>query len=1053
MEPELAQRIRFRRMDFSKISSWSIKNPVPTILLFILLTFAGLVAFPRLGIDEQPNIDIPSVSVTATEAGAAPSELETEVTRKIEDAISGTPNIKHITSTVNEGISTTMVEFELGTNVDRAVNDVRNAVTKIRTQLPQGIDEPIVSRVDFAGGAFATYTISSPSRTVGELSWFIDNDITKALLAESGVGQVQRSGGVDREIRVNLDPSRLDALGVTADHVSGQLRQLNINMPGGRGELGQQEQSIRTLGSASSAEQLKSMQIALPNGSFAALSSLGTVTDGSSERRQSAFLDNKPVVAFSIVRSTGSNLVEVEHRVDAALEKMKKTMPADMEINKIRTNARFVEESYEAAMEHLLIGAVLAVAIIWIFLKDWRAAFISGIAMPLSLIPTFFVMSAVGFTLNNMTLLALALVIGILVDDAIVEIENIVRHLGMGKKPFKAALDAADEIGLAVVATTMAIVVVFLPVAFMGGIPGQFFKSFGLTVAASVLFSLVVARMLTPLIAAHFMKAVDHSPEPGFMMRSYLKMLTWALAHKKTTLALAFGFFAASLFLFSKMPTSLVSSVDRGESILQVELPPGATLSDTENTIKRIGDVIIARAEVKRLFATVGTPSSGSRGTASAGGINKGTMYVVLKPRGERQLSQQNFEESVRRQLKDIPGARITVGSIGGLSGKLKIVLSSDDNLALKRSADTLLNHMRRMPELADVVSTAALTRPEIIVRPDFTRAAQQGISVFSIARTASVATLGDNDASLPKFSLPNRQINMRVQLDPKYRGDIETIKNLRVQGLNGLVPLGTVATVDFGAGPNQIDRYDRTRQVSIDASLKPGVTLGEALKKVKSLPEFKSMPESVKDIPSGDAEIQKDVFTGFGIAMMWAVLLIYAVLTLLFGGFLHPITIMVAMPLSLGGSVMGLMLGHQSLGMYALIGIIMLMGIVTKNSILLVEYCIMAQHNGVKQFDAIMESASSRMRPILMTTGAMVAGMAPIALGLGAGAEARAPMAIAVIGGLVTSTLLTLIVVPVVYSMIDNLQLKLFATGLFSQKHDEDELEDSRTRSPIERH
>lgn len=1027
-------------MDFSKISSWSIKNPVPTILLFILLTFAGLMAFPRLGIDEQPNIDIPSVSVTATEAGAAPSELETEVTRKIEDAISGTPNIKHITSTVNEGISTTMVEFELGTNVDRAVNDVRNAVTKIRTQLPEGIDEPIVSRVDFAGGAFATYTISSPTRTVGELSWFIDNDITKVLLAQSGVGQVQRSGGVDREIRVNLDPARLDALGVTADVVSAQLRQLNINMPGGRGELGQQEQSIRTLGSATSAEQLRGMQIALPNGSFAALSSLGTVTDGSSERRQSAFLNNKPVVAFSIVRSTGSNLVDVEHRVDVALEKMKKTMPSDMEINKIRTNARFVEESYHAAMEHLLIGAVLAVAIIWVFLKDWRAAVISGIAMPLSLIPTFFVMGAVGFTLNNMTLLALALVIGILVDDAIVEIENIVRHLGMGKNPYKAALDAADEIGLAVVATTMAIVVVFLPVAFMGGIPGQFFKSFGLTVAASVLFSLVVARMLTPLIAAHFMKNVDHSPEPGFMMRTYLKMLTWALAHKKATLALAFGFFAASLFLFSKMPTSLVANVDRGESILQVELPPGATLADTENTVKRIGDVISARPEVNRLFATVGTPSSGSRGTASAGGINKGTMYVVLKPRGERQLSQQNFEESVRRELKNIPGARITVGSIGGLSGKLKIVLSSDDNTALKNTADSLLNRMRRMSELADVVSTAALTRPEIIVRPDFARAAQQGISVYSIARTASVATLGDNDASLPKFSLPNRQINMRVQLDPKYRGDLDTIRNLRVQGLNGLVPLGTVATVDFGAGPNQIDRYDRTRQVSIDASLKPGITLGEALKKVKALPEFKSMPDSVKDIPSGDAEVQKDVFTGFGIAMMWAVLLIYAVLTLLFGGFLHPVTIMVAMPLSLGGAVMGLMIGHQSLGMYALIGIIMLMGIVTKNSILLVEYCIMAQHHGVKQFDAIMESASSRMRPILMTTGAMVAGMAPIALGLGAGAEARAPMAIAVIGGLITSTLLTLIVVPVVYSMIDNLQLKLFATGLFQQKHDEDE-------------
>lgn len=1012
-------------MDFSKISSWSIKNPVPTILLFLLLTFAGIVAFPRLGIDEQPNIDIPTVSISATEPGAAPSELETEVTRKIEDTISGIPNIKHISSAVNEGVSNTTVEFELGTDIDRAVNDVRNNVSKIRTQLPEGVDEPIVSRVDFAGGAFATYTISSPTRSVEELSWFVDNDITKALLAQSGVGQVQRSGGVDREMRVNLDPARLDALGVTADHISSQLKQMNINMPGGRGTLGQQEQSIRTLGSASSADDLRQMQIALQNGGFAQLSSLGTVTDGSSEKRQSALLNNKPVVAFSIVRSTGSNIVDVEKRVDDELANLKKTMPVDMQITKIRTNARFVEESYHAAMEHLIIGAILAVAIIWIFLKDWRAALISGIAMPLSLIPTFLVMNMVGFTLNNMTLLALALVVGILVDDAIVEIENIVRHLGMGKRPFKAALDAADEIGLAVVATTMAIVVVFLPVAFMGGIPGQFFKSFGLTVAASVLFSLLVARMLTPLIAAHFMKAVPHEPKPGRFMKAYMRMLDWALKHKKTTIYLAVAFFAISGFLFVKMPTSLVNSVDRGESIFTVELPPGATLNETESAVKQVGSTLMSRPEVKLVYASIGTPSTGSKGASTAGDVNKASVYAVLKPRGERKLSQQSFEAEIRKQLKYIPGTRISIGSSTGLSGKLKILLSSDDAAALKSTSDGLLNKMRRMPQLADVISSAALTRPEIIVKPDFTRAAQQGISVYTIARTASVATLGDNDSALPKFSLSSRQINMRVQLDPKYREDLDTIRNLRVQGLNGLVPLGTVATVEFGAGPNQIDRYDRTRQVSIDASLKPGVTLGQALAAIHALPEFQNMPASVKETPSGDAEIQRDVFSGFGIAMMWAVLLIYAVLTLLFAGFLHPLTIMVAMPLSLGGAVLGLIIGHQSLGMYALIGIIMLMGIVTKNSILLVEYCIMAQARGTSQKQAIIESASSRVRPILMTTGAMVAGMAPIALGIGAGAESRAPMAIAVIGGLVTSTLLTLVVVPVVYSLIDELQTK----------------------------
>lgn len=1016
-------------MNFHNLSSWSIKNPVPTILLFVLITVAGIFAFPRLGIDEQPNIDLPLVTVSVTEMGAAPSELETEITRKIEDALAGTSNIKHITSTVNEGVSTTTVEFELGTNVDRAVNDVRNAVSKIRSQLPLSIDEPIVQRVDFAGAPFVTYTIASPTRTVGELSWLVDNDISKRLLAVQGVGQVQRSGGVDREIRVNLDPVKLDAMGTTADVLSNQIRQFNVNMPGGRGELGAQEQSIRTLGSVGSAEELQAMQIPLGNGTFASVSNFGTVTDGSSEPRQSALLNNKPVVAFSIIRSSGSNLVAVEKAVDAELVNIQKNLPVDTKISKIRTNAKFVNQSYEAAMEHLLIGAVLAVIIIFLFLREWRAALISGIAMPLSLIPTFSVLQGVGYTLNNMTLLALALVVGILVDDAIVEIENIVRHIGMGKNPFQAALDAADEIGLAVVATTMAIVVVFLPVAFMGGIPGQFFKSFGLTVVASVLFSLLVARMLTPLIAAHFMKPVKEEHTAGFLMRSYDRLLHWALAHKKTTLTVAVVFFASSLFLFSRIPTSLVPSVDRGETIVSVELPPGATLADTQAAVEQVGQRSIGRPEVDKVFATIGTPTTNAGpGGSSAGAVNKASVYLVLKPRDQRKLSQQQFEDALRPALRTIPGVRTSYSSAGGLSGKLKVLLASDDPIALQHTADALLDDMRTLPQLADVVSSSALKRPEIIVRPDFNRAAQQGISVYSIARTASVATLGDNDASLAKFNLPNRQINIRVQLDPKYRGSLDAIRSLRVSGTNGLVPLGSVATVDLGAGPSQIDRYDRLRQVSIEATLQPGTTLGQGLQMVHSLPSFKTKPESVKEIAAGDAEIQRDVFTGFGQAMAAAVCLIYAVLVLLFGGFLQPFTIMVAMPLSLGGAILGLMFAHQSLGMYGLIGIIMLMGIVTKNSILLVEYCIVAQQRGLTQYEAIVESARSRMRPILMTTIAMIAGMAPIALGIGAGAEARAPMAIAVIGGLITSTLLTLVVVPIVYSLIDNLQTRIFA-------------------------
>jgi multidrug efflux pump subunit AcrB len=437
------------------LSAWSIQHPVPTIVLFLALTLFGLRSFGQLGIDENPNIDLPIVSVTVTQLGAAPSELESGITRRIEDAVAGIGNIKHITSTLNEGVSTTMIEFELGTNSDRAVNDVRDSVARIRQQMPAGIDEPIISRLDFVGGPFVTFSVESKKRTIAELSWLIDNEISRTLMTAPGVGQIQRAGGVDREIRVNLNPARLEALGITADMVSAQVRALNRNLPGGRSEFGTGEQSIRTLGSAPSVERLRATEIMLPGNRWARLDTLGTVEDSVSDQRQMALLNNVPAVAFSVVRSTGSNLVDVERGVDAKLEQLEKQLPDDVKITKIRTNGKYVLQSYDATLESLMLGAFLAVVVIWCFLRDWRAAGISALAMPLSVIPTFAVMKMLGYTMNNMSLLGLALVIGILVDDAIVEIENIVRHIHMGKKPFQAAMEAADEIGLAVVATTM----------------------------------------------------------------------------------------------------------------------------------------------------------------------------------------------------------------------------------------------------------------------------------------------------------------------------------------------------------------------------------------------------------------------------------------------------------------------------------------------------------------------------------------------------------------------------------------------------------------------
>jgi hydrophobic/amphiphilic exporter-1 (mainly G- bacteria), HAE1 family len=1004
------------------ISSWSIRNPIPTIVLFLVITLAGLVAFLGLGIDEQPNIDLPYVIVSVSQIGAAPSELETQVTRKVEDAIAGIGNINHITSTVNDGVSTTTIEFVLGTNTDRAVNDVRDAVTKIRQQLPQGINEPIIQRLDAAGGPFISHTVASSRRSDVELSWLVDNQIARALLAVPGVSQVQRSGGVDREIRVNLDPNRLQALGITADQVNTQIRALNINLPGGRGEVGTTEQAIRTLGSASTLEQLRSTQISLPNGRLARLDTLGTIADGTAEQRQIAFLDGKPAVSFSVVRSTGTNVVDVEAGVKAEIETLRSTLPKDIQIHLIRTNGKFVKLSYDASIEALWVGALLAVVVIFIFLRDWRSTLIAGLAMPLSVIPTFAVMKWAGFTLNNMSLLGLSLVVGILVDDAIVEIENIVRHIAMGKPPYEAALEAADEIGLAVVATTMTIVAVFGPVAAMGGIVGQYFKQFGLTVAAAVLFSLLVARMVTPLMAAYLLKEMPHAEGKSGLTRFYDVILSWALRHRKLTVFGAIVFFIGSLMLAGGLQTSVFSVSDRGETVLNAELPPGTGIAETKRSLLALNSIVQKRSEVASVFTTVGGSNGGS------GEVNKGTLFITLKPREERKLSQQQFEADVRPLLDQIPGMRVYFSARGK---PVQLVLTGENPEAINKVSKDLVDQMRSVPGLADVTSSAAILRPEILVTPNFDMAADQGVSVQSIARTALIATLGDIDANLAKFNLADRQINIRVQLDPAFRDNLQTISNLQVTGANGLIPLREVSTVSIGSGSAQVDRYDRARQVTVSANLLPGTELGTALKRINKLSVYKTMEAAgVHEQTSGEAQIQEDVFSNFFSAIFAAVLLIYAVLVLLFGGFLQPLTIMMSLPLSLGGAVIGLLVFGKSLGIVALIGIIMLMGLVTKNAILLVEYCLMAMKSGQPRAQAIMSAGEARMRPILMTTIAMIAGMTPIALGLGAGSEARSPMAVAVIGGLVTSTLLTLIVVPVVFTLIDDMQIKF--NGLF---------------------
>ncbi|PHM10488.1 efflux RND transporter permease subunit [Nostoc sp. 'Peltigera malacea cyanobiont' DB3992] len=1043
------------------ISAWSIKKPVPTIVLFLILTVVGWFSFMSLGIDTNPNIDVPTVSIKVTQPGAGPAELESQVTKKIEDAVAGLGNIDYMISTVSDGNSKTTINFVLGTDSDRATNDVRNAIAQIRQDLPQDINDPIVERLEFSGGPVITYAVKSDRRSVEELSNIVDQTISRALLGVRGVAQIQRVGGVDREIRINLNPDRLQSLAITATQVNDQIRALNINLPGGRAEVGGSEQSIRTLGSAVSVDILKTYEILLPQGGSVPLSSLGTVEDKFGDVRQAARLNNQPVVAFQVLRSTGSVLVIVEEGVKAAVKQLEKTLPPDVKLDLIFTRADIVRQSYQSTIDELIQASVLAVIVILVFLRNWRATLITAVALPLSIIPTFAVQQALGYTLNNMTLLALALAVGNLVDDAVVEIENMERHIAMGKSAWEAAFESSDEVGLAVIASSATIIAVFLPVAFMGGIPGQFFQPFGVTVAVSTIFSTLVARMVTPMMGAYLLKEAEGHTSlreaaptatlsgrgaegqrgvikifnfkftlPGGGNRSrkigdekrqgfqpYRSLLQWALRHRLTTMAIALAFFIASAMLVPLIPKGFVDDGDFGISNVSIELPPGSTLEDVNKVVTQATDLIRQNPVVERVLATEE--------------INSASLAINLKPREERNISQKQFEEQVRPSFEQIPGARISFQSQspGDSRKALSIVLRSENPEALNQAADALEKQMRSLAGLVEVASTASLVKPEILVIPNPQRAADLGVTVQAIARTASLATIGDNEANLAKFNLSDRQIPIRVQIDPKARADINTITNLQVPSQNGrLVPLIAVADIRFGSGPATINRYDRARQVAVEANLQ-GLSLGEAVETINKLPAMQNLPPGVVQQPSGSAKIMQEIFGRFGGALGLGLMCIYAILVLLYNNFLHPLSIMAALPFCLGGALVALMVAQKPLGIYALIGIVLLLGIVTKNSILLVDYTIINMQEGKTQRQALIESGVSRLRPILMTSFATIAGILPLALGIGAGSEVRQPMGIAIMGGFTTSTLLTLVVVPVIFSYIDNFQTWIMHT------------------------
>ncbi|UAK25966.1 efflux RND transporter permease subunit [Sphingomonas nostoxanthinifaciens] len=1009
------------------ISSWSIRNPVPSIVLFLALTLAGMLSFMRMSVNQQPEITFPAVVIIVQQPGAAPTELETQITQIVESAVRNLEGVDEINSTISEGMSETFVQFTIETPVDRATTDVRDAIAQIRAQLPDGIIEPQVKRVNVNGGNLANFSVEATDMTMNQLSWFVKDTVSKRLLAVDGMQSVTTHGAVDREIRVILDPARMQAQGVTATQINTQLRAMNVNAAGGRAEIAGAEQSVRVLGNATDAFTLGQTQIQLANGRSTRLADIATVRDTYAEQRSIAKMEGKPTISFGIVRSRGASDVAV---YDGALKVLTQIEKENPRVHFIRraTSVSYTLANYKAAMRSMVEGAILAVVIVFLFLRDKRATVISALAIPLSAIPTFWVLSLMGFTLNFMTLLALSLVSGVLVDDAIVEIENIVRHMRMGKTAYQAAIDAADEIGLAVVGTTFSIVAVFLPVGLMPGIAGQFFKNFGLTVVIAVLMSLAVARLITPMVAAYFLKS--HGAEEhggGRAMDFYMKVLAWTLNerhgtrrswkrlfvrdNRKLTMLIGVAAFILTIAAYATLPFTFQPPNNVDTSYLNVTMAPGTTLAQTEAVADEATRILRQQQEVKTAVEYV----------------DVGSAQVVMTLRDDRKRSSIDFEREMSPMLNRIPDARISFQSQNGGGGSTRdvsVMLAGTDPLLLTSAASKVVDGMKALPGLRAPRIEGDLPRPEIVIRPRLDLAADLGVTTAALSQTIRIATLGDIDQNVAKFSLSDRQIPIRVMLNEDSRRDLSTIQDLPVQTSRGTtVPLKVVADIGFGAGPSQIQRFNQERRVVISADLAPGGIAGEQRALVMKLPQMQSLPPGVHYAAAGDAKWQAEMLQNFVIALIAGVMLVFAVLVLLYRRVMPPFVNLASLLLAPLGGAVALHLAGMAVSLPVLIGILMLFGIVAKNSILLIDFAIEEIRHGRAIYESILDAGHKRAQPIVMTTVAMVAGMMPTALSIGGDGSWNQPMAVTVIGGLILSTLLTLLIVPAGFSLADGLE------------------------------
>ena len=1017
------------------LADTSIKKPVFATMVILGLVLLGVISYPRIGVDLFPKVDFPIVNISTKLKGANAEIMDIDVTDKVEATVNTINGVKTITSSSTEGRSQVIVEFVLERDIDLAVQDVREKISAIRGSLPRDIEEPVIEKVDPDANPILWIALSG-EKSIRELSTYADEVLREQLQKINGVGAVRMAGLQLREVIIWIDSDKLSAYGITAHDILGKLQSENIELPGGRIEGETTEYSIKIKGEFANVPDFNNLVIAYQNGAPVRLRDIGRVEDGMQEKRSITRFNRVPAIGFGIQKQSGTNTVEVIERIKKELAGIEKSLPPGMNIGISFDQSTFIKRSISEVQHHLIYGGFFATIAVLFFLRSIRITIFSALAIPTSIISTFAIMNLFGFTFNNMTMLALSLSVGILIDDAIIVIENIHRHIERGMTPKEAASFATSEIGLAVSATTLAIIVIFLPVAFMKGIIGRFFFQFSMTVVFAVAVSLFVSFTLTPMLASRFLKS-NHSSggtarQPGRLSSSlesgykrveswYRKLLGIALNHRAIVVISAAVIFIVSMYLVKFIGKEFLPSEDQSRFIVRLEAPKDYSVDEIENLFKGAEEFVISIPEVKTVFYGQGT----------FGETNKGSMFVGLKPKAERTRSQQEIMAEIRNRLRKIPGLKGFAEDVSLVGGGQRMVpiqytIKGRDLTGLQEYSKSIVAEFSKLPGIVDVDSSLEIGKPELRVHIDRDKAADLGVNIASVAETINLLVSGEVETTKYRDEARGRRYNVKMKLNPDDKDNPDDIKRLYTRSNDGrLVELSNIVTVQPAGGPGIINRVDRQRAITLFANLE-GKPLGEAMTELNAI-SAKILPSDYSTGYKGMAEMMGESFGYLMFALVLGIVLAYMVLASQYESFIHPITVLLSMPFSFIGAFLAILITGKTLNIFTFIGLILLMGLVKKNAILLVDYTNTLRARGMERKEAILTAGPVRLRPILMTTFAMVLGMMPIAVGIGEGAETRSPMAIATIGGLLTSLFLTLIVVPVVYDLFDELQSKLF--------------------------